>query len=371
MSLDHGGDVAGAARELGLRPEDILDFSANLNPAGLPPRAAARLAREAADLDFLARYPDPSARELRAILAAQLAIPIESIIIGAGADALIHAALRALAPRRCLIPVPAFSEYRRACAAVSASVVPIPLCAADGFALRREAWSGVGPGDAIIFNNPHNPTGTCATREEMLDRIAATRSRGATALVDEAFIDYAPEAAITAHAAVEPGVVAVRSLTKFFGCAGLRVGYAVASPETARVLQSQLPAWPVTTLAANALAEALADRDYAEATLRRNARAREALAQALRRMACRVFPGAANFLLLELPPGVIAGDVREQLLRTSGVLVRLCDNFEALQPGRYLRVAVRSEDENARLTAALTRILENEYVSRNPSPSNS
>jgi threonine-phosphate decarboxylase len=370
MSLDHGGDVEAAARELGIRPEEILDFSANLNPAGLPPRAAARLAREAADLGLLARYPDPSARELRTVLAAQLYIPVESIVVGAGADALIHAALRAFAPRRCVIPVPAFSEYARACAAVSAVVVRIPLRAEDGFQLQREAWSEIAPGDTIIFNNPHNPTGACATRDEMLDRIAAARSRGATVLVDEAFIDYVPEAAITPTAAARDGVIAIRSLTKFFGCAGLRVGYAVASRETARAIQRQLPAWPVTGLAANALAEAVTDREYARATLDQNARARERLAQNLGALGCHVLPGAANFLLIELPPGVVAGDVRERLFR-SGILVRSCDTFEPLTPGRYLRIAVRREDENARLAAALAPIFQHEYVSRNASPSNS
>jgi threonine-phosphate decarboxylase len=164
MILDHGGDVEGAARELGIRPDEILDFSANLNPAGLPRRAAARLSREASDLELLARYPDPSARELRTLLAEQLDIPIDCVVLGAGADALIHAALRALAPRRCLIPVPAFSEYRRACVAASAVVCAVPLYANHAFALQPGSWSDIGAGDTIIFNNPHNPTGVCARK---------------------------------------------------------------------------------------------------------------------------------------------------------------------------------------------------------------
>lgn len=339
----HGGRVEAAARELGVPPEEILDFSANLNPAGLPARAAARLARDAEDLRLVSRYPDPDARELRAALATRLDIPIEAIVVGPGADALIHAAVRALSPRACAVSVPAFAEYERACAASGVPVRRIPLSSAGDLAIAA--------GEAVIFNNPHNPTGLCVSRAEMLDRIAAARSNGATVIVDEAFVDYTPEAAITRDAAHQGGVVAIRSLTKFYGCAGLRVGYAVASPETARAIHRQFPPWPITTLAANALAEAIADDDYARQTLDLNRRRRACLAEDLSAFGCCVSPAAANFLLVELPA---ANEVRQRLLHAHKILVRGCDSFEGLTPDRYLRVAVRSEEDNARLISALT-----------------
>jgi threonine-phosphate decarboxylase len=238
--FSHGGLVDEAARRLGVAPEKILDFSANLNPAGLPERAAARLAREAANPLLISRYPDPEVRELKLALAARNDVSAETIVIGAGADALIHAALRALAPRACIVPVPAFAEYERACATAGIAVRRVGLKADDGFRLQPHAWR-VGAEETIVFNNPHNPTGACATRSEMLDRIATARSNGATVLVDEAFVDYAPEAVTTRDAAAQSGVIAIRSLTKFYGCAGLRVGYAAASPETALALQGHLP----------------------------------------------------------------------------------------------------------------------------------
>src|SRR5207248_9500991 len=252
---------------------------------------------------------------------------------------LIHQAVRALTPRRCLIPVPAFSEYARACVAYGCAVHSIPL--------NTEAQCS--PGDLIVLNNPHNPTGACASRTEMLRRVAGARSAGAAVLLDEAFIDYAPDCAVTGDAAAQPGVIAIRSLTKFFGCPGLRVGYAVAAAETARALAAQLPPWPVSVLALNALAEALRDGDYARETLERNQRARERLSEALGHLGCQVFPSAANFLLLRLADGFAAAHVRERLIREHGVLVRDCDGFEGLEPGRFLRVAVRLESENVRL----------------------
>lgn len=357
-AFPHGGLVDAAARQLGVPPDEILDFSANLNPAGLPPRAAARLAREAADPRLVARYPDPEARELKLALAARLDLPPETIVIGAGADALIHAAVRALAPRACLIPVPAFAEYARACAAAGIEARRVALKAEEGFRLQPQAWHGAGEGETIVLNNPHNPTGACAGRSEMLDRLAAARSNGATVLVDEAFVDYTPEAAITRDAAAQSSVIAIRSLTKFYGCAGLRVGYAVGAPEAALALQQHLPPWPVTTLAANTLAEAIADGEYARHTVACTADRRAGLTADLMALGCRVFPGSANFLLVELPPEHEAADIQRRLLERSRILVRVCDSFEGLTAGRYIRVAVRFDKENSRLVNALAGLLE-------------
>lgn len=344
MSSPHGGDIDRASRETGIPADQILDFSANINPYGLPPRALERLARDVRDVRLLMRYPDPEALELRRALAQRLEIPIDAIVVGAGADALIHAAVRTFAPKRCLIPIPAFSEYRRA-------------CEAHGCTIGREIAEAK-PGDLVILNNPHNPTGALKNREEMLASILQIRNAGAMVLADEAFIDYVPEAAITREAATGTGVIAVRSLTKFFGCPGLRVGYAVAAPELAHMLAARLPGWPVTTLALGALAEALADPDFTRATLEANVRARADLADALGALGCRVFPPSANFILFEVPAGSSAPEIHRQLLRGHAILVRDCDSFEGLGPGRYLRVAVRRQDENARLIQAFTHILE-------------
>jgi threonine-phosphate decarboxylase len=192
----------------------------------------------------------------------------------------------------------------------------------------------------------------------MLDRVANAQSFGAAVLVDEAFIDYTPGDAITHEAATQTGVVAIRSLTKFFGCPGLRVGYAVASPETTAVLAAHLPAWPVTTLAMNALAEALRDGEYARETLERNQRDRARLSEALERLGCQVSPSAANFLFLRLPDRFPCTQVRERLIREHAILVRECDSFEGVDPGRYLRVAVRHEGDNARLIEALEKVFQ-------------
>jgi threonine-phosphate decarboxylase len=232
--------------------------------------------------------------------------------------------------------------------------VRLPLT--TNWALDRQSLQHAKAGDLIVFNNPHNPTGACAARADMRDRIETVRASGCLVLADEAFIDYCPEATITTEVATQPGVIAIRSLTKFFGCPGLRVGYAVASPETARRVIAQLPPWPVTTLALNALAEALRDLDYARETIERNQRARAQLSTGLAGLGIDVHPSAANFLLVRLPERFPALPVRDQLIREHTILVRECDSFAGIERGRYLRVAIRQESENARLIEALASI---------------
>lgn len=362
-SYTHGGDVDRVARDAGIAVERLLDFSANVNPMGLPARAAERLAREARDPRIVSHYPNPEATELRYLLSRQLDVPGECIAIGAGADSLIHAALRALQPKRCLIPIPAFSEYERACRAYGCQIITLPLTAE--WSLDRQSLDVAEAGDLIVFNNPHNPTGACASREAMLDRIETVRACGCFVLADEAFIDYAPHAAITSEAATRPGVIAIRSLTKFFGCPGLRVGYAVAAPETARSLAAQLPAWPVTSLALNALAEALRDVDYARTAIERNQQARTQLSAALRSLGIHVFPAAANFLFLRLPDSFPALQVRDLLIREHAIVARECDSFAGIERGRFLRVAVRQENENALLIEALASVFGGSSCQRN------
>lgn len=351
----HGGDIDRAAEEAGVPADRIFDFSSNINPMGLPLRAAERLARDAQDRRVWSRYPDPEYGELRSALSGYAAVPPECIVIAGGADSLIHAAVRAFAPRRCVIPAPAFSEYVRACRAFGCEAVSLQL--GPDFELPLELSPLLRAADLLILSNPHNPSGACATQAEMLERLRSARASGAAILVDEAFIDYVPEAAITHHVATTPGVISIRSLTKFFGCPGLRVGYAAAAPDTAGKLAAQLPPWPVTMLAANVLAEALQDAGYPGQAREQNRRARESFSAALSRLGFRMFPGAANFLLLRAPAGLSAAQIRNSLLRDHAILVRECDSFTGLETGCYLRVAVRGQDENQRLIDSLTQIL--------------
>ena len=179
-------------------------------------------------------------------------------------------------------------------------------------------------------------------------------------LLDEAFVDYLPDASLVSQAATHPGLIVIRSLTKFYGCPALRVGLCVvARPETIREIQSLLPTWPITQLAMDALAEAVADREYAEASIQQNVTERARLSEKLSALGLGVFPSAANFLFLELDAHLptAAGAAGALDCETSNPDPQLRFLRSALAPGRYVRVAVRSGEDNCRLTQALAEEL--------------
>jgi threonine-phosphate decarboxylase len=344
----HGGDVVRVASELRCTPDDILDFSANINPRGLPSAAQALLGQPA---DHLLRYPDCKSHPLRRALAERHNLAIENVVLDAGASALILDSFRAIRPARCLCFLPAFAEYRRAC-----DIVGAEFHASSAIATLSEftsALARVRP-DLAVFNNPHNPSGSLIERKTLGEMLQAAADFDCAALVDEAFIDYSPENAITAAAAVLPRVIAVRSLTKFYGCPGLRVGYLVTSAGLARQIEHQIPAWPVGTLALDVLACAVNDKDYERKTLEENARARTQFAVALKALGLSPHPSSANFLFLRLPdtwPPAI--ELKRDLLINHRILIRDCTSFEGLEPSRFVRLAVLTEEQNRRLLSAL------------------
>jgi threonine-phosphate decarboxylase len=348
----HGGDVWQVAREQGIAAGELLDFSANINPRGLPLRARERLARDASDPRLLSCYPDPTARVLRAVLGAKTGVPPEAIAVGPGAESLLAPVLRCVEAKSLLVPVPAFSEYRRVCEQAEIEFVPFALDRAESFRVpvdRLCEHTGI-----VLLNNPHNPSGALLEACEVL-RIAEAAE---TLIVDEAFIDYASHASVIREASVRRGLIVIRSLTKFYGCPALRVGYVVAYPDTIRKIQSLLPTWPVTQLALGALAEAVTDCEFAEASLRENAGERERLTASLTELGLVVFASAANYLLLELGEQMpTSSDLRSRLIAKYRILIRNCDSYEGLAQGRYVRVAVRAPADNERLIRALTQEL--------------
>jgi threonine-phosphate decarboxylase len=232
----HGGDAHAVAEKAGIAVSEILDFSANVNPRGLPERARERLLADASNQQLLGLYPEPSSRRLRCALSKQLGVSPDAIVVGPGAEALFTPILRCLRPARALVPVPAFSEYRRVCAREDIKFTPFPLSRDNCFRLpldhfrRRIETRNF---DVVMLNNPHNPSGCTVDRDEIRCLLETVTAQGGTLLLDEAFIDYVPGASLASDAAVEHGLIVVRSLTNFYGCPALRVGYAVTLPETA------------------------------------------------------------------------------------------------------------------------------------------
>lgn len=349
----HGGNLREAARRYGLPEEQLIDFSANINPLGPPPGVWADLQ---AALPKIVHYPCPEARELKEKLAAYLDVPGDRLVLGNGGAELIFLLTSFLAPRRVVVPAPAFGEYGRGLR--QTPVVPVPLAAAQGFRLDPKALAGLlEPGDLLFTGNPNNPTGVLTPKKVVLELASLAAERGALLAVDEAFMDFVADSqSVVREAADHPALVVVGSLTKVFAIPGLRLGYLVGRRELARPLEEALPPWRVNTLAQAAGIAALADGGHLAATRELVAREREFLAENFRRLGFQVFPGAANFLLVNGHPVGVSGEALQEFLGPRGVLVRLCHSFANLDE-YYFRIAVRRRPDNEKLVSLVEEFL--------------
>ncbi|MBQ0830317.1 Rv2231c family pyridoxal phosphate-dependent protein CobC [Streptomyces tagetis] len=310
----------------------LVDLAVNVR-TGTPP---AWLRERLADsLGSLAAYPD--GRAARAAVAARHGLEAERVLLTAGAAEAFVLLARALDVRRPVVVHPQFTEPEAALADAGHAVGRVVLSAADGFRLDPAAVPA--DADLVVIGNPTNPTSVL----HPAGAVAALARPGRTLVVDEAFMDAVPgEREALAGRTDLPGLVVLRSLTKTWGLAGLRIGYVLAAPGTVARLERAQPLWPVSTPALVAAEACVGPRALAEAeeAARRIAADREHLVAGVRGLASAglrvVEPPRGPFVLLRLPG---AAAVRRRL-RLAGYAVRRGDTFPGLD-AEWLRVAVR------------------------------
>lgn len=350
----HGGDVYAAAKETGLPLGRILDFSANINPLG--PSPAVRRAVLAA-LPHAVSYPDHDCTALRQALSIRHGLSPQYFLIGNGSTELIHVLPRALGLRHAVILGPTFSEYERSMKLAGGRATSVLATRRSGYQppLQQAARLAktVRPRvDAIFLCNPNSPTGQGIPGTQLLELIGPLSRRGIRCIVDEAFIEYEERLSIIEAIPHHPGLVVLRSFTKFFALPGFRLGYVVANPLVIDRIKTIMPPWSANSLAQTAGLASLQDRRYVRQSLRFMPAERERLVRRLAEMPeISVFPSVANFVLVELPPG-FSGPALARALRGRGLLIRDCSAVPGLSR-RAIRIAVRRPRENDRLIAAL------------------
>lgn len=346
----HGGDLMAAAREFGIKPDSFCDFSSNVNPLGPPPGLKKELIE---NIDEIARYPIPQARDLRFALAGALGLPAERVLPGNGANELIHLLFLWKRPRRVLIPCPGFSEYARAARLAGAAIENflLPLDAALPADRLVERLAGV---DFLVFCSPNNPTGFFYHGGALRAIIQEAGKRGITVLLDESFFALTGKPVAESYTgAPYDNLWVVTSLTKLWALPGLRLGFLCGPREGIKSLTQNGDPWRVNVLAQRAGMYCLADRGYLEETIALVKREREFLLRQLPDIqGITVFPGEANFLLLRgESKGFSSADLYRKLA-SRGILVRNAANYPGLDQ-RYFRVAVLRREKNIRLLEEL------------------
>lgn len=350
----HGGNTREAAALLGILPEQLLDFSANINPLGMP----ASLKRALIDnLDRAERYPDVDYALVHAALAGHHQIPASWILAGNGETESIFTLVSGLKPRHAMIVTPGFAEYRRALQWGECTIHEFALREEDGWQLTDTILDALTSElDCLFLCTPNNPTGLLPDNHLLCEIAARCKTLGIALILDEAFIDFiAGEAGFIPLLQENPHIWVLRSLTKFYAIPGLRLGYLVNSNEqaVAHMRNRQMP-WSINAFAALAGEIILRDSDYQQATWKWLEQEGKRFDQQLQNLPhLKVYPGRANYRLLRCER--LDVDLQRAMLEHH-ILIRSCANYPGLD-ARYYRVAVRSQEENNRLLAALRKVL--------------
>jgi threonine-phosphate decarboxylase len=354
MNLVHGGNIYETASQLGCTPEEILDYSASINPLGPPPGLAKLFGHS---YQLLQHYPDIHNGTLLAAIARYHGVSRDQVVVGNGSTELIYWLPKVLGIRKALIVIPTFSEYQKAFELQDVHLVKLVGFPEESFQPEVEKLDELVEQfepEAILFTHPGSPSGALlpdSVREWLVQK---SRSRELFCIVDEVFIDFCEEESHKRFLGDSEHLVIIRSMTKFYGLPGLRIGYLMTSKPLAARLRHFLPPWSVNTYAQVAVPHCLKQRKYREMTLELIARERGRLLESLQSLeTCRVFPGRANYLLMRLgeslPP---AGRLRRDLLASDRILIRDCHSFEGLDD-HYVRFAIRLPEQNQRLLDAL------------------
>ncbi len=340
----HGGIDYEEFKKLGISPDTVLDFSVSINPFGPPPGM-----REALNSISIDKYPDPESSELRQALADKLNISPGNIIIGSGSTELIRLAATAYLETGdlAIIPQPTYSEYEIACHIAGAQIFRQPVIKPPDFLLNVDETIKLirkHQPKAIFLCNPNNPTGHYISKEDF-NKIMSSYREGLVVL-DEAYLAFTEDAWISLDLIGRGNLIILRSMTKDYALAGLRLGYAVAAKSTISILKRVLPPWNVNSMAQKAGLAALNNNTHIKGCFNKIRKAKKFLINELERLGLTPAPSQTNFFLVRVGN---AKAFRQGLLNR-GVLVRDCTSFGLPE---YVRLAPRTIPECQKLIEAI------------------
>lgn len=342
---------------MGLPAEDIIKLASNENPLG-PSRLALGAMRKA--LAQVNLYPDGNAFYLKEKLAAKLQVSPANLILGNGSNEVIELLGHALLPRQEQSPEPAvevvvsqycFAVYPIVTALFGAELVTVP---AKNYGHDLEAMlAAITPRTRIIFvANPNNPTGTRVSSEALARFVEAVPERVVIA-IDEAYLEFLqdpPDLLPVLREGLKPNLILMRTFSKIYGLAGVRLGYGIGNPEFIAELEKVRQPFNINSVAQAGALAALEDTGHAEKTRRINSRGLKLYARTFRKMDLDFVPSSANFILVRVGEGQRVFDQMQKL----GVIVRPMAGYQLPD---WIRISVGTPKENRRCLEALQKVL--------------
>ncbi len=338
----------------------MLEFSGPINFLGPSPKAVEAVKQQAKLIKF---YPDPNPVEFKEKIARYVGhgIEEENVILGNGSIELIYA-ITAVLPNgfKALIPIPSFSEYEKAALRVGAGVVFVQL--PENFVLENEKIKQAITSETKILCicNPHSPSGRLYSKEEILDLVDFCQKKDVIFSIDENYIEFADKGQETTLAGMVKkyeNLFVIRSVTKFYGMAGIRLGYGIAAPNLVGKLENVRLPWSINSLASCATLAAFNDKEFIENTKTTLAKERAQLAKGLEEIeGLHVYPSVTNFLLVKITNGKITSTKLKEALAKERILIRDCCTFMGLDD-KYFRVTIRSAKDNQKLVETIRKII--------------
>jgi len=339
--------VAYDAKEV--RAEVVL--ASNENPNNLPAEITTKLAKRLADFKFN-RYPDPTANELRKLIAEANGLDVENVLVGNGGDEIIYNLLVAWGGpgRKILDMPPTFSMYGIDAQVTGTEVVQVPRRADftidEAAVLARVAEGDI---DIVVVANPNNPTGGLANESFLIELLKST---DAIVMVDEAYFEFSRHT-MRPHMTRYPNLVLLRTFSKAFSMAGLRVGYLLAQPDVVQAFMKVRQPYSVDSFSQWVAQTVYRERMVFEQGIRDIVRGRDQLSKELSALeGVEVFPSEANFVMFRVDQ---AGALWRDLLHSHSVLIRDLSRAPGLED--CLRVTVGSPEENIRFLDAMSAVL--------------
>ncbi len=356
----HGSDLEKIEQVYGIRKEDIVSYSANVNPLGVSERLKEYLASH---LDAITTYPDREYTQLRQEIANYTGAQPEYVLVGNGSTELISHFIQTLHPSKALILGPTYSEYERDISLGGGVSLYYPLSEDLDFQMDVEDLCSQlhEDLDLLVLCNPNNPTSTAIRSRQMRQILDACLQYGIFVMVDETYVEFAPdpqEISAVSLTSYYTNLLILRGTSKFFACPGLRLGYAITGNlDLLKEVNQKKDPWSVNTLAELAGRFMFRDDEYIQRTKTLIHQEMERVSRELSSFgSVKVYPGCGNFLLAKIQrEGVDAQQLFDHCIRQK-MMIRNCSTFPFLDD-RYFRFCVMLPEQNDRLLAAFAQLL--------------
>lgn len=352
--LVHGGDVYSPL----LKDKRIIDFSANINPLGIPKRV---LEATKKSIDDCINYPDPLSRKLISSLAESENVPESYITCGNGAADLIFRLVFSLKPKKSMVLAPTFAEYEEALTLADCEVLRHRLYEVSDFKLTNKIIEDIDSSlDILFLCNPNNPTGKTIERSLMIDIAKACDKNNVILVIDECFLEFVDdyESLSMIHFLGKfENIIILKAFTKLYAIPGLRLGYLLtANTNINEGVANIAQPWSVSVPASAAGVAALKEKEYVIESLKLIKEEKKRLIGALEEKGFRTFNPMANYILFKIEDntGEKARRFREAM-KNEGILIRSCENYSGLT-SEFSRIAVKSTKDNLEFIEKLNSV---------------